>query len=178
MTEVSELYRRVETECPAFHARVTARVLTRYYNACFRPLGITAEQFSFWWGSAAAVSQRSLLWPCAQGSTPPLSAAASRTSSGGAGAQPWRAWPGRQTNGADRCRRPADGRGHGRLGACADPIDRGSWRGGIADCGKRLVPACRRWADCGLGCLIKGFFRSLARGARRPTATHGPPLMW
>ena len=46
MTEASDFYRRVETECPAFQARVTARALTRYYNACFRPLGITAEQFS------------------------------------------------------------------------------------------------------------------------------------
>ncbi|WP_199099286.1 MarR family winged helix-turn-helix transcriptional regulator [Dyella sp. ASV21] len=46
MTEASDLYRRIETECPAFQARVTARALTRYYNACFRPLGITAEQFS------------------------------------------------------------------------------------------------------------------------------------
>jgi DNA-binding MarR family transcriptional regulator len=46
MTEACDLYRRVETECPAFQARVTARALTRYYNACFRPLGITAEQFS------------------------------------------------------------------------------------------------------------------------------------
>lgn len=46
MTTASDLYRRVETECPAFQARVTARALTRYYNACFRSLGITAEQFS------------------------------------------------------------------------------------------------------------------------------------
>lgn len=46
MTEGSDLYRRVESECPAFQARVTARALTRYYNAWFRPLGITAEQFS------------------------------------------------------------------------------------------------------------------------------------
>jgi DNA-binding MarR family transcriptional regulator len=46
MTEASDFYRRVETECPAFQARVTARALTRYYNTCFRPLGITAEQFS------------------------------------------------------------------------------------------------------------------------------------
>jgi DNA-binding MarR family transcriptional regulator len=46
MTEASNLYRRVETECLAFQARVTARALTRYYNACFRRLGITAEQFS------------------------------------------------------------------------------------------------------------------------------------
>lgn len=46
MTEAFDLYRRIETECPAFLARVTARALTRYYNGCFRPLGITAEQFS------------------------------------------------------------------------------------------------------------------------------------
>ncbi|ACM37885.1 MULTISPECIES: MarR family winged helix-turn-helix transcriptional regulator [Rhizobium/Agrobacterium group] len=46
MTDTSDFYRRVETECPAFQARVAARALTRYYNACFRPLGITAEQFS------------------------------------------------------------------------------------------------------------------------------------
>lgn len=46
MTTAADFYRRVETECPAFQARVTARALTRYYNACFRPLGITAEQFS------------------------------------------------------------------------------------------------------------------------------------
>ncbi len=46
MTDGADFYHRVETECPAFQARVTARALTRYYNACFRPLGITAEQFS------------------------------------------------------------------------------------------------------------------------------------
>jgi DNA-binding MarR family transcriptional regulator len=46
MTEAADFYRRVETECPAFQARITARALTRYYNTCFRPLGITAEQFS------------------------------------------------------------------------------------------------------------------------------------
>ena len=46
MTEASDFYRRIEAECPAFQARVTARALTRYYNACFRSLGITAEQFS------------------------------------------------------------------------------------------------------------------------------------
>ena len=46
MTTASDLYHRIETECPAFQARVTARALTRYYNACFRPLGITSEQFS------------------------------------------------------------------------------------------------------------------------------------
>jgi DNA-binding MarR family transcriptional regulator len=46
MTEASDFYRRVETECPAFQARIIARAMTRYYNTCFRPLGITAEQFS------------------------------------------------------------------------------------------------------------------------------------
>lgn len=46
MKEAAKFYRRVEAECPAFQARVAARALTRYYNACFRPLGITAEQFS------------------------------------------------------------------------------------------------------------------------------------
>ncbi|KJF65213.1 MarR family winged helix-turn-helix transcriptional regulator [Rhizobium nepotum] len=46
MTDASDFYRRVESDCPAFQARVTARAVTRYYNACFRPLGITAEQFS------------------------------------------------------------------------------------------------------------------------------------
>jgi len=46
MMEAADIYHRIETECPAFQARMTARVLTRYYNACFRPLGLTAEQFS------------------------------------------------------------------------------------------------------------------------------------
>lgn len=46
MTNASDLYQRVEAECPAFQARVTARALTRYYNAYLRPFGITAEQFS------------------------------------------------------------------------------------------------------------------------------------
>lgn len=46
MPEAADICHRIETECPAFQARMTARVLTRYYNACFRPLGITAEQFS------------------------------------------------------------------------------------------------------------------------------------
>ncbi|WP_426124267.1 MarR family winged helix-turn-helix transcriptional regulator [Pararhizobium sp. PWRC1-1] len=46
MTDASDFYRRMESDCPAFQARITARALTRYYNACFRTLGITAEQFS------------------------------------------------------------------------------------------------------------------------------------
>jgi DNA-binding MarR family transcriptional regulator len=32
--------------CPAFQARAAARAITRYYNACFRPFDLTAEQFS------------------------------------------------------------------------------------------------------------------------------------
>ena len=54
MTKASDLYRRVETGCPAFQARVAARALTRYYNAWFRPLGITAEQFSLLVGIAGS----------------------------------------------------------------------------------------------------------------------------
>jgi len=41
-----EALKSVAAECPAFQARATARSLTRYYNACFKPLGLTAEQFS------------------------------------------------------------------------------------------------------------------------------------
>jgi len=39
-------FKDVAAECPGFQARVTARAITRYYNACFKPLGLTAEQFS------------------------------------------------------------------------------------------------------------------------------------
>ena len=46
-------YGRIETECPGFQARATARALTRYFNACFRPFGITAEQFSLLVGIGA-----------------------------------------------------------------------------------------------------------------------------
>lgn len=44
----------VAGECPGFQARATARALTRYYNACFKPLGLTAEQFSLLVGIGAA----------------------------------------------------------------------------------------------------------------------------
>ncbi|CAM5218734.1 hypothetical protein CDEF62S_02882 [Castellaniella defragrans] len=44
----------VAAECPGYQARVTARALTRYYNACFKPLGLTAEQFSLLIGIGAA----------------------------------------------------------------------------------------------------------------------------
>jgi len=43
----------VEAECPGFQARATARALTRYYNAQFKPLGLTAEQFSLLVGIGA-----------------------------------------------------------------------------------------------------------------------------
>ncbi len=46
MRKSADLYRRIEAECPAYQTRVAARALTRYYNSCFRSLGITAEQFS------------------------------------------------------------------------------------------------------------------------------------
>lgn len=38
--------RSVPAQCPGLQARATARALTRYYNAVFKPLGVTAEQFS------------------------------------------------------------------------------------------------------------------------------------
>ena len=48
------LLRDVSAECPGFQARVTARAITRYYNALFKPLGLTAEQFSLLVGIGAA----------------------------------------------------------------------------------------------------------------------------
>ena len=47
-------FRDVAAECPGFQARATARAVTRYYNACFKPLGLTAEQFSLLIGIGAA----------------------------------------------------------------------------------------------------------------------------
>ena len=49
-----ESLKSVAAECPAFQARATARVVTRYYNACFKSLGLTAEQFSLLIGIGAA----------------------------------------------------------------------------------------------------------------------------
>lgn len=49
-----QYFRGVAAECPAFQARATARAITRYYNACFKPLGLTAEQFSLLIGIGAA----------------------------------------------------------------------------------------------------------------------------
>ncbi|WP_394780010.1 MarR family winged helix-turn-helix transcriptional regulator [Undibacterium sp.] len=48
------LLQRVAVECPGFQARATARALTRFYNACFKPLELTAEQFSLLVGIGAA----------------------------------------------------------------------------------------------------------------------------
>ena len=45
--------RRVAAECPGFQARATARTVTRYYNSYFKPLGLTAEQFSLLVGIGA-----------------------------------------------------------------------------------------------------------------------------
>ena len=48
-----EALMRIAAECPGYQARLTARTLTRYYNACFKPLDLTAEQFSLLLGIAA-----------------------------------------------------------------------------------------------------------------------------
>jgi DNA-binding MarR family transcriptional regulator len=48
----------VAAECPGYQARATARALTRYYNACFKPLGLTAEQFSLLVGIGASEGTR------------------------------------------------------------------------------------------------------------------------
>lgn len=48
------LLRDVSAECPGFQARVTARAITRFYNAFFQPFGLTAEQFSLLVGIGAA----------------------------------------------------------------------------------------------------------------------------
>jgi DNA-binding MarR family transcriptional regulator len=50
----TESLRTVAAECPGFQARVTARAVTRHYNAWFKPLGLTAEQFSLLVGIAKA----------------------------------------------------------------------------------------------------------------------------
>jgi DNA-binding MarR family transcriptional regulator len=50
----TEPLKRVAAECPGFQARATARSVTRYYNVYFKPLGLTAEQFSLLVGIGAA----------------------------------------------------------------------------------------------------------------------------
>lgn len=49
-----ELLKDIATQCPGYQARATARALTRFYNACFKPFGLTAEQFSLLVGIGAA----------------------------------------------------------------------------------------------------------------------------
>lgn len=49
-----EILNGIATTCPGFQARATARAVTRYYNDCFKPLGLTAEQFSLLVGIGAA----------------------------------------------------------------------------------------------------------------------------
>lgn len=41
-----ERLRFIAGDCPGFQARATARAVTRHYNAFFKPLELTAEQFS------------------------------------------------------------------------------------------------------------------------------------
>jgi len=49
-----ESLKAIAAECPGFQARATARAVTRFYNACFKPLGLTAEQFSLLVGIGAS----------------------------------------------------------------------------------------------------------------------------
>ena len=46
-------FERIAAECPGFQARAMARTLTRYYNAHFKPLDLTSEQFSLLVGVGA-----------------------------------------------------------------------------------------------------------------------------
>ncbi|MBV8603836.1 MAG: winged helix-turn-helix transcriptional regulator [Pelomonas sp.] len=46
--------KRIAAQCPGLQARATARALTRFYSACFNPLGLTAEQFALLVGIGAA----------------------------------------------------------------------------------------------------------------------------
>jgi len=39
-------FRDIAAECPGFQARATARAITRFFNLRFKPLDLTAEQFS------------------------------------------------------------------------------------------------------------------------------------
>lgn len=51
------LLKTIPETCPAYQARATARAITRYYNACFRPYELTAEQFSLLVGIGGGVSE-------------------------------------------------------------------------------------------------------------------------
>ncbi len=54
--EERRLLTRLPLECLGFQARIAARRLTRYYNRWFRPLELTAEQFSLLVGIATIAS--------------------------------------------------------------------------------------------------------------------------
>jgi DNA-binding MarR family transcriptional regulator len=49
-----DFLKSIPEQCPGFQARATARAITRFYNAFFQPLGLTAEQFSLLVGIGAA----------------------------------------------------------------------------------------------------------------------------
>ena len=51
------LLKTIPETCPAYQARATARAITRYYNACFRPYELTAEQFSLLVGIGGGVNE-------------------------------------------------------------------------------------------------------------------------
>ncbi|AMZ78220.1 MULTISPECIES: MarR family winged helix-turn-helix transcriptional regulator [Enterobacter] len=51
------LLKTIPEVCPVFQARATARAITRYYNACLRPFGLTAEQFSLLVGIGGAPNE-------------------------------------------------------------------------------------------------------------------------
>ncbi|TMJ50618.1 MAG: winged helix-turn-helix transcriptional regulator [Alphaproteobacteria bacterium] len=53
MLRVAQL-KEIAVECPGFRARATARAVTRFFNARFRPLDLTGEQFSLLIGIATA----------------------------------------------------------------------------------------------------------------------------
>jgi len=49
-----EQLKQIARECPGFQARSTARAITRFFNAYFRSLDVTSEQFSLLIGIEAA----------------------------------------------------------------------------------------------------------------------------
>jgi DNA-binding MarR family transcriptional regulator len=50
----STTLKNIPTQCPAYQLRAAARVVTRFYNECFKPLDLTSEQFSLLVGIANA----------------------------------------------------------------------------------------------------------------------------
>ncbi|SCC04124.1 MarR family winged helix-turn-helix transcriptional regulator [Kosakonia oryziphila] len=51
------LLKNIPETCPGFQARATARAITRYYNSCFKPYGLTSEQFSLLVGIGSAPNE-------------------------------------------------------------------------------------------------------------------------